>query len=119
MPSSDPLAPWLRLILTPGVGPGQQGAPGEVVPEAIGVLAQAAEDAQGLTIALEAAKFQHVVVEDLLAIVAESRMANIVGQTGGLDEMLGRHPGGQRLHPLSLAIPGQTVGQRGADLGNF
>ena len=24
MPSSDPLAPWLRLILTPGVGPGQQ-----------------------------------------------------------------------------------------------
>lgn len=24
MPFSDPLAPWLRLILTPGVGPGQQ-----------------------------------------------------------------------------------------------
>jgi DNA processing protein len=24
LPSSDPLAPWLRLILTPGVGPGQQ-----------------------------------------------------------------------------------------------
>ncbi len=24
MPSTDPLAPWLRLILTPGVGPGQQ-----------------------------------------------------------------------------------------------
>ena len=24
MSSSDPLAPWLRLILTPGVGPGQQ-----------------------------------------------------------------------------------------------
>lgn len=24
MPSADPLAPWLRLVLTPGVGPGQQ-----------------------------------------------------------------------------------------------
>ena len=89
----------------------QQGAPGEVVTETVGILAQAAEDAQRLTIALEAAELQHVVVEDLLAVVAEGRMADVVGQTGGFDQVLGRHPRRQRLHPFALAKPGQAVGQ--------
>ena len=71
---------------------GVEAGPGEVEPggAAVGVEAlglQAGEDAQGLGVALEPADARGEGVEGGLAVVPERRVAEVVGEAGGVDDV--------------------------------
>ena len=85
---------------------GVEAGPGEVEPVAAVVVAEdlrldAGEHAQGLRISLETADVGGPVVERALAIVAERRVAEVMGEARGVDD---------------IGVEPETVGELAADL---
>ena len=79
-----------------------QRLPGEVQPVELGITAlQPGDDAQRLGVVVEAAPLRHLLVQRVLAGVAERRVAEIVDQRHGLGEVL---------------VAAQRAGQRAGDL---
>lgn len=110
----------------PGVlGGGVQGGAGEVEPDA-GLLTgvrvgaeplglDAGEQAQRLGVALEAAAVPGDLAERLLAVVPERRVAQVVREAGGLDQVGIAAQGGGEVAPDLGAL--QRVGEPGAGCG--
>lgn len=110
----------------PGVlGGGVEGGAGEIEPDADVLPAagvadealgfEAGQQAQRLGVALEAAAVRGEVVEGLFAVVAEGRVAHVVGEAGRLDEVGVAAEGGAEL-PADLGAL-QGVGEPGARAG--
>ncbi len=109
----DAVLDRITIAARPGIfAGGIEGRPGEVQPGADDLGLQPGQLAQALRIALEAAAFARRLVQRHLAVVAERRVAEIVRQAGGIDDVrIGAEPAGDL--PADLGAL-QRMGQPGA-----